>query len=177
MRKNRIEVFGVGIVLLVAIVGWMSTAPYLSNQGLGRIPGVIIGGTMSEPPGDFTTLNGTPGPLMMKQAGFPPLVIYLMWVGTPSGIITATRPDGGYWAQRVRERGGEGLLRIGDQTFEMTAHEIVGNERLAMIEEWAAKAGRTLDEPVYEGTEPLRDWEVFFWTPRIATDNETALPK
>lgn len=166
MRKDRIAAFGVGITLLAAIVGWVSTAPYLSNQGLGRIPGVIIGGTMSEPLSDFSTLNGTRGPLMMKQAGFPPLVIYLVWVGTPEGVITATRPDGGYWAQRVRERGGDGLLRVGNQTFEMTAHEIVGEERLAMMEQWAAKTGRTLSEPVYEGSEPLRDWEVFFWTPR-----------
>ena len=48
----------------------------------------------------------------------------------------------------------------------MTAVEKFGEERLAMMQMWATKAGRTLDQSVYEGAEPLRDWEVFFWVPR-----------
>jgi hypothetical protein len=35
-----------------------------------------------------------------------------------------------------------------------------------MMEKWAAKAKRTLDQALYEGGVPLREWEVFFWTPR-----------
>lgn len=167
MSKGQIAGIVAGVVIVGGILGWMFTAPYLSNQGLGRIPGVIIGGTPSEPPADFTPLNSqVQGPLMMKQAGFPSLVVYLSWVGTPDGVITATRPDGGYWAQRVRERGGDGWLRIGDQTYAMTATEILGEERLEMMAQWAARSGRTLDEPLYQGSEPLREWEVFFWTPR-----------
>lgn len=154
-----------GSVLTAGTIGWVSTAPYLSNEGLGRTPGVIIGGTPTAPPSDFTPLNDLHrGPLMMKQAGFPPVVIYLSWVGTPDGVITATRPDGGYWAQRVRDRGGDGLLRIGDETYEMTATEIFGEERIAMMRQWAG--GRSIDAVPYEGAEPLRDWEVFFWTPK-----------
>jgi len=49
----------------------------------------------------------------------------------------------------------------------MEAIEIFGDERIAMMEQWAARSGRTsLDEPLYPGSEPLRDWEVFFWVPR-----------
>ncbi|MEQ8954559.1 MAG: hypothetical protein RL120_10525 [Gammaproteobacteria bacterium] len=167
MSKGKIAGIAVGVVLLAGIIGWISTAPYLSNEGLGRTPGVIIGGTLTAPPNDFTPfMNTHQGPIMMKQAGFPPLVIYLSWVGTPDGVITATRPDGGYWAQRVRERGGDGLIRIGDQTFEMTAEEVLDDRRLPMMAQWAARSGRTLDEPLYPGSEALRDWEVFFWTPR-----------
>ena len=167
MSTGKIAGIVAGVVIVGGILGWMFTAPYLSNQGLGRTPGIIIGGTPAEPPSDFTPLNDqVRGPLMMKQAGFPSLVIYLSWVGTPDGVITATRPDGGYWAQRVRERGGDGWLRIGDQTYAMTATEIQGPERLEMMAQWAARSGRTLDEPLYEGSEPLREWEVFFWTPR-----------
>ena len=140
MSKGKIAGITVGVVLVAGMIGWISTAPYLSNEGLGRTPGVIIGGTMTEPPSDFTPLNDRhQGPLMMRQAGFPPLVIYLSWVGTPDGVITATRPDGGYWAQRVRDRGGEGLLRIGDETYEMTATEILGEERIAMMRQWARR--------------------------------------
>ncbi len=153
------------VVLLTGILAWIFTAPYLSNQGLGRTPGIIIGGTITPAPSDFTPLNDIPGPLLMKQAGFPSLVIYLSFVGTPDGVITATRPDGGYWAQRVRDRGGDGWLRIGDATYAMTATEIVGDARIPMLEQWAAKSGRSIDDPVYEGAELLRDWEVFFWTP------------
>lgn len=166
MSKQNTIALVIGGILLVSILGWITTAPYLSNQGLGRTPGVIIGGTATPALSDFSTLNGTPGPMMMKQAGFPPLVVYLSWVGTPDGIISATRPDGGYWAQRVRDRGGDGWLRIGDQTFAMEAHEVLDERRLPMMAQWAAASGRSLDEPLYPGSEPLREWEVFFWTPR-----------
>ncbi len=144
----------------------MFTAPYLSNQGLSRMPGVIIGGTATPAPNDFTPLNDNRGPLIMKQSGFPPLVVYLSYVGTADGVITATRPDGGYWAQRVRDRGGDGWLRFGDATYAMEAVEIFGDDRIAMMEQWAARSGRTIDERLYPGSELLRDWEVFFWTPR-----------
>ncbi len=141
----------VGLVIIIGLFAWVSTAPYLSNQGLGRTPGLF---------------DSVPGPLFMKQAGFPPLVVYLSWVGTEDGVITATRPDDGYWARRVRERGGDGWLRIGDSTYEMEAKEILGAERLEMMQQWAEKSGRTLDEALYEGSEPLREWEVFFWEPK-----------
>lgn len=154
-----------GVVLVVGVLSWMFTAPYLGNTGLARTPGVLIGGTETPAPSDFTSLNEVPGPMMMKQAGFPPLVVYLSFVGTPDGVISATRPDGGYWAQRVRDRGGDGLLRIGDATYAMTATEIVGDARLPMLEQYAAKSGMPLDQAV-GGPDPLRDWEVFFWTPR-----------
>ncbi|PCJ27472.1 MAG: hypothetical protein COA96_02950 [SAR86 cluster bacterium] len=167
MSKSKIAGIATGVVLLVGILTWMFTAPYLSNQGIGRVPGVILGGTATSALDDFSPLNGAiQGPLLMKQTGFPPFVNHLSWVGTPEGVITATRPDGGLWAKRVRERGGDGWLRIGDSTYMMEAVEKFGDERLAMMEKWAAKTGRTLDEPLYEGSEPLRDWEVFFWVPR-----------
>lgn len=167
MSKGKIAGIVAGVVVIGGILGWMFTAPYLSNEGLGRTPGIIIGGTLSAPPADFSVLNGNhQGPVIMKQAGFPPVVIYLSWVGTPDGVITATRPDGGYWAQRVRDRGGDGWLRFGDETYAMEAEEILDARRLPMMTQWATKAGRTLDEPLYPGSEPMREWEVFFWTPR-----------
>lgn len=167
MSKRKIAGIASAVIVLAVILGWAFTAPYLSNQGLGRLPGIYLGGTPTPALDDFSSLNGNvQGPLMMKQAGFPPFVNYLSWVGTPDGVITATRPDGGLWAQRVRDDGGDGWLRIGDSTFTMRAIEIQGEERLEMMAQWAAKAGRTLDEPLYEGSEPLRDWEVFFWVPR-----------
>ncbi len=167
MSKPKLAGTVIGALLLAVILGWMFTAPYLSNQGLGRMPGVIIGGTLTPPLDDFSTLNGVVRtPVMMKPTGFPPFVNYLSWVALEDGIITATRPDGGLWAKRARERGGAGWLRLGDATFAMQSEEIFGDRRLEMMELWAAKAGRTLDEPLYEGSEPLREWEVFFWTPR-----------
>lgn len=166
MSKRKIAGIAAGVVLIVGVLSWMFTAPYLSNQGLGRTPGIIIGGTDTPALDDFTSLNDYRGPLVMKQSGFPPLVVHLSFVGTPDGIITATRPDGGYWAQRVRDRGGDGYLRIGDATFAMEATEILDERRIPMMEQWAARSGRTLDEPLYAGSEPLREWEVFFWTAR-----------
>jgi len=167
MGRYEIAGISVGMLLLAVLFGWVFTAPYLSNQGLGRTPGIILGGNLTEAPADFTYLNeSVQGPMMMKQSGFPPFVHYLSWVGTPEGVITATRPDGGLWAQRVRDRGGNGFLRIGDETFAMEAFEILDENRMPMMQQWADKAGRSLDEPLYAGSEPLREWEVFFWRPR-----------
>ena len=54
---NKYEIAGVsaGVLILAALFGWIFTAPYLSNQGLGRMPGLIIGGTLTEAPEDFIT--------------------------------------------------------------------------------------------------------------------------
>jgi len=167
MNKRKITGILIGVVLITGVLGWMFTAPYLGNEGLARMPGVIIGGTQTPALYDFTTLNGTVrGPLQMKQAGFPPFVTYLSWVSTPDGVITATHPDDALWAQRVRDRGGDGWLRIGEETFTMEAVEIFGDERIVMMGQWADMVGITLDDSLYEGSAPLREFEVFFWKPR-----------
>ena len=165
MSKAKIAGIATGVVLLVGVLSWMFTAPYLGNQGLSRMPGVIIGGMDTPAPSDFTPLNDIQGPLLMKQSGFPPLVVYLSYVGTADGVITATRPDGGYWAQRVRDRGGDGWLRIGDATYAMEATEVLGDARIPLLEQYSARGGMPMDTAV-GGPEPLREWEVFFWTSR-----------
>ena len=160
--KKKIAGIATGAILLISYV---FTAPYPGNTGLQRTPGVRIGGTLAPAPGDFTPLNDLRGPLKMKQVGFPPFVIYLSYVGTPEGVITATRPDGGYWAQRVRDGTTDGLLRIGDATYEMSATEVLGDARRPMLERYSARTGMPMNRAV-GGPDPLRDWEVFFWTPR-----------
>ena len=162
--KGRIKAIGVVGVLLAGTLAWAFTAPYEGNTGLSRTPGIIIGGTETPAPSDFTAFNEH-GLMKMKFVGFPPFVVYLSFVGTQDGIITATRPDGGYWAQRVRDRGGDGWLRIGEQTFAMRAEEVTGDARIALLEQYSAKTGMPMDRAV-GGPDPLRDWEVFVWTPR-----------
>lgn len=152
-------------VLAIGVLSWMFTAPYLGNTGLARTPGIILGGTPTPAPDDFAPLHEThQGPILMKLASFPPFVNYVSWVGRPGGVITATRPDGGLWAQQVRDHGGDGWLRIGDATYEMRAVEIHGDERVEMMRLWAG--GRSIDEQIGGTGAPLRDWEVFFWEPR-----------
>ena len=85
MDKWRIAGIAIGVVLLVGLAGWVFTAPYLGNEGLARTPGVIIGGTDTPAPSDFTPLNHAEGPLIMKLSGFPPFVVYLSYAGTPRG--------------------------------------------------------------------------------------------
>lgn len=163
--KLGIAGIAAGVVLLIGVTSWVYTAPYAGNQGLSRTPGVRIGGTDTPAPNDFSTLNDVGTNLLMKQGGFPPLVIYLSYVGTPEGVITATRPDGGYWARRVRDGGTDGWLRIGDATYAMRATEILGDARLPMLELYSGKTRLPMDRAV-GGPDPLRDWEVFLWTPR-----------
>ena len=57
MGKRKAAGILAGVIIFGALLAWVSTAPYLSNQGLGRTPGIIIGGTPTEAPGDFTPLN------------------------------------------------------------------------------------------------------------------------
>ncbi len=157
----------IAVAMILGLFSWVFTAPYLGNEGLARTPGIIIGGTAAPAPDDFTTLTPPPPfPLMMKLEGFPPFVNYLSWASTEDGIITATQPDGALWAKRVRERGGDGWLRIGDSTYAMEAVEIFGEQRLEMMQAWADSVRLTLDDPLYEGGAPLRDFEVFYWEPR-----------
>ena len=138
MKMQEIASIATGVVLVVGVTAWVFTAPYLGNQGLARTPGVILGGTDTPAPSDFTALNDVEGPLIMKLSGFPPFVVYLSYTGTPEGVITATRPDGGYWARRAREGTGDGWLRFGDETYAMRATEVLGDARLPMLEKWGA---------------------------------------
>jgi hypothetical protein len=161
MNKPNIAGIAIGVILLVGIIGWVATAPYAGNTGLQRAPGVILGGTPTPAPNNFSAL-GDRGRMMMKLDGFPPMVIYLTYATTPGGVVSATRPDGGYWARRVREGTGDGWLRFGDETYAMRATEVLGDARLPMLELYG---GRPL-QMEGGGPEPLRDWEVFFWTAR-----------
>ena len=163
-KGSTTAIIGVG-VFMIAVLAWAYTAPYPGNTGLSRTPGIILGGTDTPPVSDWTTVDAG-GNLIMKLAGFPPFVVYLNYATTPEGIITATRPDGGYWAQRVRDRGGDGWLRIGDETYAMTATEVVGDARLPMLQLWAGSPDADISRPLGGVGEPLSSWEVFFWTPR-----------
>ena len=165
--SHNLKIAGIatGALLIIGAVSYVYTAPYPGNTGLQRTPGVRIGGRDTPAPSDFTTLNDVGVNLQMKLAGFPPFVVYLSYVGTPEGLITATRPDGGYWARRVRDGSGDGWLRIGDATYAMRATEVLGNARLPMLEQYSARTGLPMDRAV-GGPDPLREWEVFFWRPR-----------
>ena len=165
--NGKLKIVGIvtGVVLLIGVTAGVFTAPYAGNTGLSRTPGVIIGGTDTPAPNDFSTVNDVGGTLLMKQGGFPPFVINLSYVGTSDGVITATRPDGGYWARRVRDGKTDGWLRIGDATYAMRATEILGDARIPMLELWSGKTGMPMDMAV-GGPEPLREWEVFLWTAR-----------
>ena len=179
IRKLSIATIAIIMVLVVSGTSYIYTAPYAGNAGLSRTPGVRIGGTPTAAPEDFSSLNDVGTNLIMKLDGFPPFVVYLAYVGTPGGVITGTRPDGGYWPQRVREGRNEGWLRIGDETFAMRATEILGDARLPMLELWsprAARSARAIAQAAGEtvpardsaigGSEPRLLPEIFFWTPR-----------
>ena len=109
--------------------------------------------------------------VFLKLAGFPPFVIRIVYSTDDGGIITATRPDGGYWAGRVRDGRRDGWIRLGDETYALTATEIVGDERIPYLENYGAKNGMRMGydfdgEIVPSVNEPLHTWEVFYWTPR-----------
>ena len=155
--------FVVGLVVGAAAVAYAVTAPY------ERFPGVVIGGELTPPPADWNTVNDH-GVVFLKLAGFPPFVIRIVYSTDNGGIITATRPDGGYWAGRVRGGGRDGWIRLGDETYALTATEILGDERIPYLENYGAKNGMRMaydfeGEIIPGANEPLHTWELFYWTP------------
>lgn len=179
--NKKLSIMTIALItgLVTGGASYIFTAPYAGNSGLSRMPGVRIGGTLTTAPEDFSSFNDIGTNLIMKLDGFPPFVVYLAYVGTPEGVITGTRPDGGYWPQRVREGRNEGWLRIGDETFAMQATEIHGDDRLPMLELWRPRAvrsaraiaqasGETVStrDSSTEPSEPELLPEIFLWTPR-----------
>ncbi len=150
-------------ILVIAVTYYVFTAPYT------RIAGVRIGGTLTPPPSDWNTVNGR-GVGQIKTGGFPPFVVNMIYSTDEGGIITATRPDGGYWAKRARIQP-NGYIRVGDETFAMKATEILGDARIPYLESYGANNNMPMrydfDGEIIRGqNEPLYTWEVFYWTPR-----------
>lgn len=153
----------VAVVLLAGFTYYVFTAPYV------RFPGVRIGGELTAAPADWRTVPNEPV-VRLKLAGFPPFVIKVWFVPEQNGIITATRPDDGYWGNRVRGNP-TGWMRIGDQTYALQAREIVGDARIPYLEAYGSKYGMPMgydfSGEIITGTnEPLHTWEVFYWTAR-----------
>lgn len=126
-KTTRWFVIGAAAAVLAA-AAYAFTAPY------ERFPGVLIGGAATPPPADWNTANDH-GVVLMKLAGFPPFVIRIVYSTDAGGVITATRPDGGYWAGRVRSGRRNGWIRLGDATYALAATEIVGDERIPYTRE------------------------------------------
>ena len=64
MSSGRVAGIIFTLMIVVGLLSWIFTAPYmssqgraLSNHGTDRIPGVIIGGTTTSFPDDFSSLN------------------------------------------------------------------------------------------------------------------------
>ena len=160
MSRRQIAGLAFAAVLVVAATAYVFTAPY------ARIAGVRIGGRMTPPPADFSTaFKGGIGTI--KTGGFPPFVVHVVLVPFKGGFITATRPDGGYWARRARVAP-NGYVRLGAATFAMKASEILGEDKYPYLQAWGGPdLDRRLSGGVIVGvSEPLREWEVFLWTPR-----------
>ena len=163
MKRNIL----IALAALVFAAGfvYVYTAPFAYE----RIIGIRIGGEYAPAPDDWTTVN-QPGLGFLKLAGFPPFVIKVVYSADEGGIITATRPDGGYWAARVQERP-DGWIRIGDATYALSATEITGDDRIPYLESYGGKNGMSMrydfeGEVIPSVNEPLHTWEVFYWTPR-----------
>lgn len=150
-----------GALVVVAIITFIFMTPY------NRTPGVRLGGTATTAPADWTNISPV-REMQLKPAGFPPFVANIWYVGTPEGVITATRPDNGYWGRRVRANP-NATIRIGDAAYSVTAREVTQTtERNRMLQAYVSKynpdGGPGLS---YEAlSNPDMPWEVFFWTPR-----------
>jgi hypothetical protein len=159
---NRKKIVGLVIagVLVLSATTYVFVAPYK------RIAGVRIGGTLTPTPPDFTTVVES-GIGTIKTGGFPPFVVHVSLVPFEGGFVTATRPDGGYWSKRARVAP-NGYARIGDQTFALKATEIIGEDKYPYLRMWGGPdLERQMSGGVIVGvSEPLRDWELFLWTPR-----------
>ena len=97
-------------------------------------------------------------------------MVKIFYASDETGIITATRPDNGYWARRVRENP-NGWIRFGDETYALQATEILGDARIPYLESYGGNNRMNMNydfegEVIVGVNEPLHTWEVFYWTPR-----------
>jgi hypothetical protein len=159
--SRRAAGIGLAAAIVVAALVYVFVTPY------NRTPGVRLGGTPTAAPADWTSVNSV-RLMQLKPDGFPPFVVNIWFVGTPEGVITATRPDGGYWGQRVRANP-NATVRIGGSAYKVKAREVRDYpQRKAMLAAYVDKynlqkvAGMTLDDLA----NPSLPWEVFFWTPQ-----------
>jgi hypothetical protein len=159
MTLRKGAALSLAAVFVAAAIAYVFTAPYT------RIAGVRIGGALTAPPADFTAFQRSVG--LIKTGGFPPFVVHVVLVPFKGGFITATRPDGGYWSKRAR-LAPDGYVRTGDTTLAMKATEVVGEAKNPYLQAWGgADLDRRLSGGVIVGeSEPLRNWQVFLWTPR-----------
>lgn len=169
-QKARKVWIGLGGVLAIAAITYVFVTPY------NRTPGVRLGGTLTPPPADWSGLNieRQPGQttfqsqvMQLKPDGFPPFVVNVWFVGTPKGVISATRHDGGYWGERIHANP-NATIRIGDAAYEVKARHIVDE---AERKEMGAAYVRKYNTAKAPGMAPedLANpelWEIFFWTPR-----------
>ena len=163
MTERQIEGATLAVVAMIVVLGYVFMTPY------NRVAGIRIGGVETPAPADWRTVNDR-RVIQLKTGGFPPFVVNVVYVGAEDGVITATRPDGGYWARQARANP-DGWLRIGSATYSMRATEILGDARIPLLEAYGARNGMSMEVGPSGGmiqgeAEPLRTWEVFFWTPR-----------
>ncbi len=159
-----------GALLVIAAVVYVFVTPY------NRTFGVRLGGTLTAPPADWSGLNVERQPgqtsaqaqvMQIKPEGFPPFVVNIWFVGTPTGVISATRHDGGYWGGRVHANP-NATIRIGDAAYDVTARHIVDEaERKEMGAAYVRKynTGKAPGMAPEDLANPAL-WEIFFWTPR-----------
>ncbi|PCJ24731.1 MAG: hypothetical protein COA96_08650 [SAR86 cluster bacterium] len=163
ISKQKMTSIVVGIIVVITATTYVFMTPY------NRIAGIRIGGTLTAPPTDWNSVKGR-GIGQLKTGGFPPFVVNMFYATDDGGLITATRPDGGYWSKRARIAP-DGYLRVGDETFALTATEIFGDERLPYLEKYGAANRMSMGydfegEIIVGASEPLHTWKVFYWTAR-----------
>ena len=125
---SRKSVAGIAFAAILVV----AATAYVFATAYNRIAGVRIGGTLTAPPEDFTTVfKPTIGEI--KTGGFPPFVVHVSLVPFKGGFITSTRPDGGYWSKRARIAP-DGYVRHRNSTFAMKATEVLGAAKKPYIQ-------------------------------------------
>ena len=147
MTDRQIESITLAAVAAIMVLVYVFVTPW------NRIAGVRIGGVPTPPPVDWRTVDDQ-RVIQLKTGGFPPFVVNVVYAGAEDGVITATRPDGGYWARQARANP-DGWLRIGDATYAMRATEILGDDRLPLLEAYGGKNGMRMDAGPSGGMIPV----------------------
>ena len=115
-------------------------------------PGLLIGGTSAPAPDDWTPLDSEAESLIEKGSSFP-YVVPTNYVATRRGLYVVAVPYS-IWRSRIRADP-EIRVRIGDSTYELTAHEVpkTDTEQLQFaLDSFSAKYAELLET---FGTGPL----------------------
>ena len=149
-----------------ARVVWIPLLVCVACGPMDDYPGLRLGGTPSELPGNFAFVQDHEVIQLEAWGSLVPRVVNIWGVGSADALYVWGDPDSG-WVTRVAERPDAVRVRVGDQSYEVKALTVTDAEEKAQaVAGYQAKYGPDL-LGMYGRATTVDDFKLFYrLTPR-----------